>query len=271
MIPGKIRKIEVFGKGLKKILIVEDEPEIHTLLDELLRDKYGLIKANNGLEALRAVEKEMPDLVISDVMMPVMDGIELCRKIKSDLNFCQIPVILLTARSSVVHRIEGLESGANSYIPKPFHPKHLEVRVAKLLEERERIAMHFSKDKDMNDISGLPIEDEDKSFIGKVIKIITAHLDDPDLQAGLLEKELGMSSTNFYRKLKQISGLTPGDMIRTVRLKHAAELLRQTSMNVTEIFYRSGFNNRSYFYREFQKMYQLPPKQYQLKYNKRFV
>ncbi|MDD4193142.1 MAG: AraC family transcriptional regulator, partial [Mangrovibacterium sp.] len=148
---------------------------------------------------------------------------------------------------------------------------HLEVRIAKLLEERERIAMHFAKDAEMNDISGLPLEDEAKLFIDKVIQTITRHLDDPDLQAGLLEKELGMSSTNFYRKLKQISGLAPGDMIRTVRLKHAAGLLRQTSMNVTEVFYRSGFNNRSYFYREFHKMYQLPPKQYQKKYNKRFV
>lgn len=271
MVPEKIRKIEAFENGLKKILIAEDEPEIHDLLNELLKEKYRLIMVNNGIEALQTVEKEMPDLIISDVMMPVMDGIEFCRKIKTDLNFCHIPVILLTAKSSVIHRIEGLESGANSYIPKPFYPKHLEVRIEKLLEERERIALHFSKDSDMNDISGLPIEDEDKSFIDKVIKIITQHIDDPDLQAGFLEKELGMSSTNFYRKLKQISGLAPGDMIRTVRLKHAAELLRQTSMNVTEIFYRSGFNNRSYFYREFQKMYQLPPKQYQLKYNKRLV
>ena len=271
MVPGKIRKIEAFGNGQKKILIVEDEPEIHTLLDELLQEKYGLITAHNGLEALQILEKEMPDLIISDVMMPVMDGIEFCRTLKSNLDFCHIPVILLTARSSVIHRIEGLESGANSYIPKPFHPKHLEVRIAKLLEERERIAMHFAKDAEMNDISGLPLEDEARSFIDKVIQTITRHLDDPDLQAGLLEKELGMSSTNFYRKLKQISGLAPGDMIRTVRLKHAAGLLRQTSMNVTEVFYRSGFNNRSYFYREFHKMYQLPPKQYQKKYNKRFV
>jgi CheY-like chemotaxis protein len=268
-VPEKIKKIETFEKDRKTILIVEDEQEIHVLLHELLKEKYRIITANNGLEALQTIEKEIPDLIISDIMMPQMDGIEFCRTIKSDLNFCHIPVILLTAKSSVMHRIEGIESGANSYIPKPFHPRHLEVRIEQLLEERDRIYRHFSQDSDSHDISKLPMQEDDKLFIEKIIQIITQHIDDPDLQADLLEKESGMSSTHFYRKLKQISGLSPGDMIRTLRLKHAAELLRQTSMNVTEVFYQSGFNNRSYFYREFQKMYQLPPKQYQLKHNKK--
>ncbi|MGD9555800.1 MAG: helix-turn-helix transcriptional regulator, partial [Mangrovibacterium sp.] len=134
--------------------------------------------------------------------------------------------------------------------------------------ERDRIYRHFTMDPDFQDISRLPLEEPDKLFMGKLIRIISENVNNPDLQADMLEKELGMSSTNFYRKLKQISGLAPGDLIRTIRLKHAAGLLRQTTMNVTEVFYESGFNNRSYFYREFQKMYQLPPKQYQLKYNK---
>ncbi len=265
----KIKTIEALENDKKTILIVEDEQDIHALLGELLKEKYRIVNANNGLEALRLIEKQVPDLIISDIMMPLMDGIELCSAVKSDLKFCHIPVILLTAKSSVVHRIEGLESGANSYIPKPFHPRHLEVRIEKLLEERDRIYRHFTRDSDFQDISRLPIDETDKLFIEKVIKIIAQNINNPDLQADLLEKELGMSSTNFYRKLKQISGLSPGDMIRTIRLKHAAELLRQTTMNVTEVFYESGFNNRSYFYREFQKMYQLPPKQYQLKYNKK--
>ena len=264
----KIRKIEAFENNKPTILIVEDEPEIHALLHELLYEEYRIIKANNGLEALVNLEKEIPDLIISDVMMPRMDGIELCKKIKSDLNFCHIPIILLTAKSSVAHRIEGLESGANSYIPKPFHPKHLEVRIAKLLEERKLISQHFSRDLESEDISKLPIAKEERHFIDQVMHLIKQKIDDPDLQAAYLENELGMSSTHFYRKLKQISGLSPGEMIRTIRLKHAADLLRNTSLNVTEIFYQSGFNNRSYFYREFQKMYQVPPKQYQLKHVK---
>lgn len=265
----KIRKIEAFENEKPTILIVEDEPEIHDLLHDLLNENYRIMTAGNGLEALVAMEKEMPDLIISDVMMPEMDGIELCKKIKSDLNYCHIPVIMLTAKSSVIHRIEGLESGANSYIPKPFHPKHLEVRIEKLLEERKLISQHFSRDLESEDISKLPIAKEEKQFMDRVIQLIKQKIDDPDLQAAYLENEFGMSSTHFYRKLKQISGLSPGEMIRTVRLKHAADLLRNTSLNVTEIFYQSGFNNRSYFYREFQKMYQVPPKQYQLKYAKK--
>ena len=264
----KVKRIEAFENDKKTILIVEDEPDIHVLLGELLKDRYCLIHAGNGVEALRIIEKQLPDLIISDIMMPEMDGIELCNAVKSELKFCQIPVILLTAKSSVLHRIEGLESGANSYIPKPFHPRHLEVRIEKLLEERDRIYRHFAMEPDFQDISRLPMEEPDKLFMGKLIRIISENVNNPDLQADMLEKELGMSSTNFYRKLKQISGLAPGDLIRTIRLKHAAGLLRQTTMNVTEVFYESGFNNRSYFYREFQKMYQLPPKQYQLKYNK---
>lgn len=265
----KIRKIEAFENKKPTILVVEDEPEIHDLLHDLLNNSYRIITAGNGLEALVAMEKEVPDLIISDVMMPEMDGIEMCKKIKSDLNYCHIPVIMLTARSSVIHRIEGLESGANSYIPKPFHPKHLEVRIKKLLEERKLISQHFSRDLESEDISTLPIAQEEKQFIDRVIQLIKQKIDDPDLQAAYLENELGMSSTHFYRRLKQISGLSPGEMIRTVRLKHAADLLRSTTLNVTEIFYQSGFNNRSYFYREFQKMYQVPPKQYQLKYAKK--
>ncbi|MCY1722069.1 response regulator [Prolixibacteraceae bacterium Z1-6] len=268
-VSDKIRKIEAFENNKPTILIVEDEPEIHILLQELLNDKYRIIAAGNGIEALDILSKEMPDLIISDVMMPGMDGIELCKKVKNDLSYCHIPFIMLTAKSSVIHRIEGLESGANSYIPKPFHPKHLEVRIDKMLKERSLLLQHFSRDLETKDISNLPIDREDKQFIEKVIQLIKQKIDSCDLQAEYLENEMGMSSANFYRKLKQISGLSPGEMIRVVRLKYAADLLRNTSMNVTEIFYQSGFNNRSYFYREFQKMYQIPPKQYQLKYSKK--
>jgi AraC-like DNA-binding protein len=197
-----------------------------------------------------------------------MNGTELCKHLKTDLKTCHIPIILLTAKSSVAHRIEGLESGANSYIPKPFHPQHLEVRIEKLLEERERIARYFQQDNGMENLAQLSIAEEDQQFIDKVMELIRQHISDEELQAAFLEKEMGMSSSQFYRKLKQVSGMSPGDMIRSMRLKHAAHLLKTTSMTVTEVFYQSGFNNRSYFYREFQKMYQLPPKQFQLNFKK---
>ncbi len=267
-ISDKIRKIDALENQLQTILIVEDEPEIHLLLNELLSNKYRIVTAGNGIEALKLLRNEVPDLILSDVMMPRMDGIELCKIVKNDKDLCHIPIILLTAKSAVEHRIEGIESGANSYIPKPFHPKHLEVRIEKLLEEKERIFQYFLKDSKIEDISKLSIQNEDKQFIEKVIEIINQQISNPELQVAFLENEFGMSSARFYRKLKQISGLSPGDLIRSVRLKHAAGLLRNTSMNVMEIFYQSGFNNRSYFYREFQKMYHISPKQYQLKFSK---
>ncbi len=265
-IPEKITSIEALENQFKTILIVEDENDVHELLSDLLKDKYRIIKANNGIEALQIIEKGNPDIIISDIMMPEMDGIELCKNIKNNLKTCHIPVILLTAKNSVIHRIEGIESGANSYISKPFHPKHLEVSIKKLLEERERITKHFMEDDNGENISKLPIQNSDKEFINKVIHLIKQHINNDNLQATFLEKELGMSSSQFYRKLKQVSGLTPSDIIRTIRLKHSAKLLRTTSLTVTEVFYQSGFNNRSYFYREFQKMYKVSPKKYQLNY-----
>lgn len=159
-----------------------------------------------------------------------------------------------------------MESGANSYIPKPFHPDHLLVRIQKLLEEKDLILNHFTQDTFDKDLFHLPIQNDDKNLILKVITIIRNNIDNENLQSSYLEKELGISSSQLYRKVKQISGFSLGDLIRTVRLKHAAELLQKSTLTVSEVCYQSGFNNRSYFYREFKKMYQITPKNYQLKF-----
>jgi AraC-like DNA-binding protein len=177
---------------------------------------------------------------------------------------------MLTAKESVVHRIEGLESGANSYIPKPFHPDHLLIRIQKLLEEKELILKHFAQDSLVENLSTLPIENDEKEFIKKVIDLIRKNIDNENLQSLFIEKELGISNSQLYRKTKQIFSLTPGDLIRTIRIKHAAELLRKNVLTVSEICYLSGFNNRSYFYREFKKMYDITPKNYQLKYKSKY-
>jgi AraC-like DNA-binding protein len=199
-------------------------------------------------------------------MMPIMDGVELCEKIKTDVRTCHIPFIMLTAKDSVIHRIEGLERGANSYIPKPFYPDHLLIRIQKLLEEKELILRHFTQDTLVENLPTLPIDNEEKDFIKKVIELIRNNIDNENLQSLFIEKELGISNSQLYRKIKQIFGFTPGDLIRTIRLKHAAELLRKNVLTVSEICYQSGFNNRSYFYREFKKVYNTTPKNYQLKY-----
>jgi len=265
-IPNKISSLEILEDHRKKILIVEDEKEIHQFLYDLLAEKYKIIPAYNGVEALEILENELPDIIISDVMMPLMDGVEFCKKIKTDIKTCHIPFIMLTAKDSVIHRIEGLESGANSYIPKPFYPDHLLVRIQKLLEEKELILKHFSQDTLIENLTTLPINNDEKDFIKKVIELIRDNIDNENLQSLFIEKELGISNSQLYRKIKQIFNVTPSDLIRTIRLKHAAELLRKNVLTVSEVCYQSGFNNRSYFYREFKKVYNVTPKNYQLKY-----
>lgn len=270
-IPGKISVLDAIENNRKKILIVEDEKEIHSFLNQLLGEKYSIMTAYNGLEALEIIEKEIPDIIISDVMMPLMDGVELCKKVKTDLKTCHIPFIMLTAKESVLHRIEGLESGANSYIPKPFYPDHLLVRIQKLLEEKALILQHFTQDTEVGNLSELPINNEEKAFMKLVIDLIRKNIDNENLQSSFIEKTLGISTSQLYRKTKEIFGLTPGDLIRTIRLKHAAELLRKNVLTVSEVCYQSGFNNRSYFYREFNKMYKTTPKNYQLQHKSKGI
>lgn len=265
-IPNKILSLDDLEDNRKTVLIVEDEKEIHVFLNELLGEKYKIITAYDGVEAMDILENEIPDIIISDVMMPIMDGVELCEKIKSSIKTCHIPFIMLTAKDSVLHRIEGIESGANSYIPKPFHPDHLLIRIQKLLEEKELILKHFGQDTLIENLPNLSIDNEEKDFIKKVIELIRNNIDNENLQSLFIEKELGISNSQLYRKIKQIFGFTPGDLIRTIRLKYAAELLRKNVLTVSEVCYQSGFNNRSYFYREFNKMYNITPKNYQLKY-----
>lgn len=263
--PNKISALENLLNRKKTILIVEDEKEIHAFLNELLEEKFKIFTAFNGVEAMRILQNEEPDLIISDVMMPEMDGIDFCYQVKSDIKTCHIPIIMLTAKTNVIHRIQGLESGANAYIPKPFYPDHLLVRVEKLLEEKELILKHFTRDNILENLIKLPVGNEDKSFLMDVIEIIRDNIENEHLHASLIEQKLAMSSSQLYRKIKQLFGFSPGDLIRTIRLKHAAELLIKSSLTVSEVCYQSGFNNRSYFYREFKKTYNSTPKEYQLR------
>ena len=199
-----------------------------------------------------------------------MDGVELCAKVKTDIRTCHIPFVMLTAKNSVLHRIEGLEKGANSYIPKPFYPQHLLIRIEKLLEEKQLILQHFTQDVMISD-KEISVNNLEKAFVRQVINIIRQNIDNENLNSALIEKELGISNSNLYRKIKEIFELSPGDLIRTIRLKYSAELLRKDKLTVSEICYKSGFNNRSYFYREFKKVYNTTPKNYQLQYRAKSI
>ncbi len=262
---NKMSSLEAFLEKRKEILIVEDEKEIQFFLTELLKEKYKIIIANNGLEALKKIESKIPDIIITDIMMPEMDGIEFCKKIKNNNKTFHIPLIMLTAKSSISHQIEGLESGANAYIPKPFHPDHILVRVQKLLEEREFMFKHLAKDTFLDNIKNLQVHNDDKELLRNVVELIRNNIENSNLQSLFIEENLGISNSQLYRKVKQNFGFSTGDLIRTIRLTYAAELLRKSNCTVSEVCYKSGFNNRSYFYREFKKMYNNTPKDYQLK------
>ncbi len=241
------------------VLVVDDHASIISLLDNILSDKYIIYKARNGKKALDILEEERIDLVISDVIMPDMNGLTLCKKIKENIQFSHIPVILLTAKGEIENRIEGLQVGADSYIPKPFHPHHLFVRITKLIERMELIRKKF-RDHSGNELTNLGIGEKDDDFFSRITHCIQHHLNEPEFNADIIAEEVGMSKASLYKKVKTITSLTPHGLIKQYRLKKAADLLRNSDLSVSEVIYETGFNSRSYFYKSFNEMFHCNPK-----------
>lgn len=245
------------------ILVVDDHAQILILLQDILSDQYSIITAHSGQEALHILEQKKIDLVISDVRMPGIDGLTLCQKIKDDIHTSHIPVILLTAKAEIEDRIEGLQVGADSYIPKPFHPEHLFVRIEKLIKSREQIKKRFENfaDVELEKIS-TGIGEKDDEFLSRITTCIEKHMSNPDFSADVMAEEVGMSKASLYKKVKATMGLTPHGLIKQYRLRKAADLLRNSSMSVSEVIYETGFNSRSYFYKSFNEMYHCHPKDF---------
>jgi signal transduction histidine kinase/DNA-binding response OmpR family regulator/ligand-binding sensor domain-containing protein len=243
------------------ILIVDDHKQITSLLNNLLSPLYMVIPAHNGEEALMLLEEEKVDLVISDIKMPRMDGLTLCKRIKDNIQTSHIPVILLTAKSEIEDRIEGLQVGADSYIPKPFHPDHLFVRIEQLIKQRDQIKKKFENLANVELSNITPgISARDDEFFLKIKKCIEKHLSEPEFTADIIADEVGMSKTSLYKKVKATVGLTPHGLIKQYRLSKAAELLKNTNMSVSEVIFETGFNSRSYFYKSFNEMFHCHPK-----------
>jgi len=243
------------------LLIVDDHASILSLLDNILSDKYTIHKARSGKKALEVLEEERIDLVVSDVIMPDMDGLTLCKKIKENIQTSHIPVILLTAKGEIENRIEGLQVGADSYIPKPFHPEHLFIRVEKLIERMELIRKKFRNFAELELTHLSPgIGEKDDDFFSKITHCIQLHLSEPEFNADTIAEEVGMSKASLYKKVKTITSLTPHGLIKQYRLKKAADLLRNSTMSVSEVIYETGFNSRSYFYKSFNEMFHCHPK-----------
>lgn len=243
------------------ILVVEDIADVREFIRISLGEKYEIIEATNGKEGLEKILEEEPDLIISDVMMPVMDGLEMTRQLKTDLKTCHIPLILLTAKATLEHKLEGLEEGADSYIPKPFNSRHLEIRVKKLLESRAKIREHY------RGIPELPDEESginrlDKKFLTKLTLLIEQNIGKEDLSVEDLGEKIGISRVHLYRKIKKLTDMSVSEFVIVVKLKKSLELLRNSGKTIAEIAYEVGFSSPSYFTRCFRDQFKMSPTEY---------
>lgn len=256
------------GEKKPVILIVEDEPDIREFIRQSLGDSYQIIEAGDGREGLTSALEEEPDLIISDVMMPEMNGLELTRAIKTDQRTCHLPVILLTARAALEHKLEGLEEGADSYIPKPFNSRHLQIRVRKLLENRAKIREHYKLSTDLKEeISG--ISRLDKKFLSSLVQMVEENLGDENLSVDEMGTKLGISRVHLYRKIKKLTGLSVSEFVTSVKLKKSTELLLNSGKSISEIAYEVGFTSPSYFSRCFREYFKMAPSEYLLRIKNR--
>lgn len=226
-----------------------------------LETTYRIIDAADGMKAFDCVLQHFPDLVLSDIMMPKRDGLELCRLIKKDLRTGHIPVILMTARSLVVHIKEGFQAGADDYIVKPFHMDVLRARIDSLLASRAQLKKLYGK-RFAPDVLGIEVKSADEHFSQKLFDVIEKHISDEKLGVELLCAEIGISRANLYRKLKSITELSPMELIRNKRLETAGQLLRESGMNVSEVALHLGFNSHSYFSNSFKAFYGCTPTEF---------
>lgn len=247
--------------GHAGLLIVEDNKEIAQFLQKELQEQFNVFRATNGEEALKVLSAENIQLVISDIMMPVMDGIELCRKMKTDIQYSHIPIILLTAKNTIRSRIEGLETGADAYIEKPFVFEHLLAQVNNLLHNRNIVKEYYAHSP-LAHIKGIASTKADTGFLEELQAVIDANITNMDLDVDTLAKMMHMSRGSFYRKIKGLSDLTPNELITLSRLKKAAELLAEGKYKITEVAHIVGYHLNSNFSRDFSKQFGVSPSVY---------
>jgi len=262
-IPGKATDTELMDNSIPVILIVEDNADLRAYIRSFLDSDYQVIEAEDGQIGIDKATETVPDLIISDVMMPKMDGYQLCDKIKSDVRTSHIPVILLTARASLESKLEGLETGADDFITKPFDHQELIIRTKNLIEQRNKLKELFSKGSKPEGYTQIPaMPGIEQKFLDKTSKTVENNMSDPEFSVENFAKEMAMSRVQLHRKLRALIGQAPSEFIRTLRLNKAAELLMQNKGNVSEIAYDVGFNNPTYFSSCFSKQFGLPPKEF---------
>jgi signal transduction histidine kinase/ligand-binding sensor domain-containing protein/CheY-like chemotaxis protein len=259
---GIINREETFDFMKPIILLVDDNPEILDFIANELAEKYSVIKAMNGQEALDMIGIENIQLIICDVMMPVVDGFELCRRVKTNFEYSHIPLILLTARNTLQSKIEGLEVGADAYIEKPFSPEHLQVQIANLLINRNKIKDYFASSPRAH-INTMAYSKPDESFLDKLNGVIYKNIQNPDLDVEHIANFMNMSKPTLYRKVKVISNLTINELINITRLKAAAKLLEEGDYKIYEVASMVGYSSQSHLGRNFLKQFGTTPTEYQ--------
>lgn len=243
------------------VLLVEDNEDVRSFLRDSLQSLYQVLEAPDGQAGLEKAWQTIPDLVISDVMMPRMDGIQLCEKLKQDEKTAHVPVILLTAKASSGDKIEGLQCGADDYIIKPFQTKEVRVRVRNLIESRKKLREHFSREIRLSSRS-VSLSTADEQFMQRVMQVIEEHMADTAFGVEDFSRRMGMSRTQLFRKLKALTDHSPSDFVRIIRLKRGADLLTQRTGNIAEVAYQVGFNEPSYFTKCFHKQFGQTPSEY---------
>ncbi len=251
------------NESLPIVLIVDDNEDIRLFISEHFASDYRILEADDGAKALKIAQQEIPDIVISDVMMPKMDGYELCKELKLDAKTCHIPFILLTAKASNDSALKGFELGADNYVTKPFNPKLLELRVRNILQSRENLKSQLlDTDTIQLEPSEVKVVSRDKEFLKKLIAFIEDNISNSDLSIDDVCKEMGLSRTQLYRKLKGLVGQSANELIRSIRLKRAAQLIKSNEMTISEITYEVGFNDLQYFRFCFKKQFGVNPSEY---------
>ena len=263
-LPDNAYEADNSSKKQSTILVVEDNRDLNNYICSCLADKYNVIGVTNGEDALAKAVYLLPNLIITDLMMPKMNGIELIRQLKKDMNTSHIPIIMVTAKTGTDDIREGYAAGADEYITKPFDASILKVRVDNLIQNREKLKELYSKNFSLESL-GVDVTSVDEKFMQKLYATLQQNIANSDLNLDAFCKELGLSKSNLYRKIKQITGYSPNEFIRNFRLETAAKMLKETDMTITEVYCAVGYNSLAYFSNCFKALYGMSPTEFKNK------
>ena len=258
---GKLKEPNVGNNDQMKILVVEDYPDLRNFIKGILSSSYNVIEASNGQEGVEKALDEIPDLIISDIMMPIKDGNQLCAELKSHPATDHVPIILLTARAGKQDKFQGLEGGADDYLTKPFDEAELLVRIKNLIQTRKKLQAKYEREIWLKP-EEVKVTSTQEKFLQQLKKVIEENLSNELLSAEDLANAMALSRSQLHRKLKALANQSTTEFLRTYRLERAGELLKQQFGNVSEVAYEVGFNSRTYFSSSFQKHFGMAPSEY---------